>query len=67
MTPIIFISKNFILRKIRVANIADITKIVTMFIKTTFKDSNKVRRIRNNILNAILICIFLDKTEVADF
>ena len=53
----IFISKNFILRKIRVANIADIIKIVTMFIKTTFKDSNKVRRIRNNILNAILISI----------
>ena len=30
-----------------------------MFIKTTFKDSNKVKRIRNYVLiSAIYICIF---------
>ena len=29
---------------------ADIIKIVTMFIKTTFKESNKVKRIRNHEL-----------------
>ena len=31
----------FILRRPRVANIADIIKIATMFIKTSFKDSKK--------------------------
>ena len=56
---IIFISKNFILRKIRVANFADIIKIVAMFIKTNFEDSNKVRRIRNNILKCNLNLYFL--------
>ena len=32
--------KAFILTKSRVANLADIIKIFTMFIKTTLKDSN---------------------------
>ena len=31
----------------RVANFADIMKVATMFIKTTFKDLKKVKRIRN--------------------
>ena len=34
-------------KKSRVTNFAGIIKIATMFIKTTFKDSNKVKRIRN--------------------
>ena len=33
----------FILRSPRVANFADITRIATMFIKTTFKDSKKLK------------------------
>ena len=40
----------FILRRSRVANFAEIIKIASMFIKTTFRDSNKIKRIRNYIL-----------------
>ena len=36
---------NFILKKPRVAIFADINKIVTMFIKTIFKDTKKEKRI----------------------
>ena len=32
-----------------VANFADIIKIATVSIKTTFKDSDKVKRIRNYV------------------
>ena len=32
----------------------DVIKIATMFIKATFKDSNKVKRIRNYVLNCNL-------------
>ena len=38
----------------RVANFADIIKTATMFIKTTFKDSEKVKRIRNYVLKCNL-------------
>ena len=51
---IISISKFVFERRLRVANFAGITKIATMLIKKTFKDSNKVKRIRRN---AIYICI----------
>ena len=37
--------KTFILRWPRVANFADIIKIETMLIKTTFKDSNKLKEL----------------------
>ena len=50
---ITFISKYFLLRRPRVANFADI-KIATMFIKTTFKGSKKVKRIRNYVLKCNL-------------
>ena len=40
----------FILRRSRVANFAEIIKIATMFIKTTFRDSNKIKIIRNYVL-----------------
>ena len=35
----------FILRRPRVANFADIIKIATMFIKTTFKDPEKLKEL----------------------
>ena len=44
---IAFFQNTFILRKPRVAILADIVKIVTTFIKTIFRDSKKVKRIRN--------------------
>ena len=34
----------------KVANFTDITKIATMIIKKTFKDSKKVKKIRNYVL-----------------
>ena len=40
----------FILRRPTVANFADIINIAAMFIKTTFKDSKKVKRITNYVL-----------------
>ena len=39
----------FILRRPREAILADITKIVTMFIKTILNDSKKIKRIRNYV------------------
>ena len=45
----------FILRKSGVANFADIIKIATTFIKTTFKDAKKVKRIMYQ--NSTYICI----------
>ena len=47
---ITFISVYLFLRRSRVANFADIIKIASLFIKTTFKDSKKVKRIRNYVL-----------------
>ena len=41
---IIFISNIFILRRPRVAIFAEIIKIVTIFIKTVFKDSKTVKK-----------------------
>ena len=44
---ITFISRYLFLRRPRVIDFADIIKTANMFIKTTFKDSNKVKRIIN--------------------
>ena len=44
---------------IGVANTAGIIKIVTMFIKKIFKDSKKVKRIRNYALKFNLYLYFL--------
>ena len=53
----------FILRRSRVSDFSDIIKIATMFIKTTFKDSRKLKE-----LEAMQsISVFLDVTKVADF
>ena len=49
----------FVFRKLRVANFANIIKIATIIIKTTFKDSNKVKRIRNYALKCNLYLFFL--------
>ena len=49
----------FILKRPRVAFFADIIKIVTMFIKIIFKDSGKVKRIKNYLLKCNLYLYFL--------
>ena len=49
----------FVLRKSRVAILADIIKIVTIFIKTMFRDSKKVKRIRNYVSKSNLYLYFL--------
>ena len=41
-----FISKFFFKKRPREVNLADIIKIVTMIIKTTLKDSQKLKRVR---------------------
>ena len=54
-----FFQNIFLLRRPGVAIFADIIKIVTMFIKTTLKDSIKVRRIRNYVSKWNLYLYFL--------
>ena len=54
---------NFILRRPPMANFAEIIKTVTMFIKSTLKNWNKVEWIRNY---AIYISFF-DITKVDNF
>ena len=56
---ITFISKYFILRQSGVAIFVDIMKIVTMFIKSPFEDSRKVKRIRNYVTKWNLYLYFL--------
>ena len=48
----------FISRKPRVAVFADISKIVTMFFTTIFKDSKMLKKLETMNQNAIYICIF---------
>ena len=47
-----------ILRKPRVAIFVDITKIVTMFIKTSLRTQKMLRELEIIYQNAINICIF---------
>ena len=49
MTSYFLFQNTFFLRRPRVTIFADIIKITTMFIKTIFKDSKYVKRIRNYI------------------
>ena len=49
----------FILRRLKVANFADIIKIATMFVKTYFKGQNIVEKIRNYVLKCNLYLYFL--------
>ena len=49
----------FISRRPRVVIFADIIEIVTIFIKTIFKDSKKVKRIGNYVSKCNLYLYFL--------
>ena len=54
---ITFIQNIFILRRSRVNIFDDIIKTVTIFIKTTFKDSKNLKELEIMFQNAIYICI----------
>ena len=54
---ITFIQNIFILRRSRVNIFDDIIKTVTIFIKTNFKDSKKLKELEIMNQNAIYICI----------
>ena len=54
------LSRNtFILRRPRLANFADIINIATKFIKTSFKDSKKVKKVIKYVLKCSLYLHFL--------
>ena len=60
MYDVITLSQStFVLKRPRVASFAHIIKIATMVIKTTFKDSKKVKRLRNYVLKYNLYLYFL--------
>ena len=59
-----FIQSIFILRRPRVANLTDIIKIATIYIKTTFIASSKVTKIRNYLLKCNLYLCFLIKERM---
>ena len=63
---ITLIQNTVILRRSGAAIFADIIKILTTFIKDIFKDSRKVKRIRN-YLSIQSISVFIDITKFADF
>ena len=56
---VITLISKYILKKPREVHFANIIKIANKFIKTTFKDSKKVKRIRNYILKCNLYPYFL--------
>ena len=57
----------FILRRPRVAVLADIIKIVCMIFKTIFKVSKKVKRITNYLSKCKLYLVFFDIEKFAYF
>ena len=57
----------FILKRPTVAIFADIIKIVIVFITTIFKDSKKVKIIRNYVSKRSLYLYFLILLKFADF
>ena len=59
MTSQSLFQKTFILKRPGIAIVADIIKIVSMFIKAILKDSGKVRRIRNYVSKWNLYLYFL--------
>ena len=59
MTSYPLFQVTFILRRPRVANFAYIIKIATIFIRTTFKDSNKFKVNRNYALKYNLYLFLL--------
>ena len=48
----------FNLRRLRVGNFADSINIATVFIKKIFKDSSKIKRIRNYVLKCNF-CLYI--------
>ena len=58
---ITFISKNLYFKKAwsSLAIVAEVIKIVTIFIKAIFKNSRKIKRIRNYVSNCNLYLYFL--------
>ena len=54
MTSELLFQNTGILRRPGVATFADIIKIITRFIKKTFKDSRRAKRIRNYVLKCNL-------------
>ena len=59
-----FTSKYFILRRPGVVIFPDITKVVTIIIKTIFRYSEKVNRIRNYVSKYNLYVYFLIKQNL---
>ena len=59
MTSKTLFQNTFILRRPRVTTSADIIKIVTVFMKTIFKNSEKVKRIGNYAPKSNLYLHFL--------
>ena len=66
ITSLHLFQNTHISRRPRVAIFADIIKIVNMFIKTIFKDSKTVERVRN-CFKIQSISVFLDTEKSADF
>ena len=62
-----FISKFFFKKRTREVNLADIIKIVTMIIKATLKDSQKLKRVRQLCIKMQSISVFIDVTKIANF
>ena len=60
----LYLKNTFLLRRPRVANFADIIKVSTMYIKTTFKDSKKVKRIENYALKCNIYLYFSIKQKL---
>ena len=52
-----YFKKPFFLRSLRVANFVDFIKIATMFVKTNFKDSKKLKELKVMYENAIYVHI----------
>ena len=59
MTSKLLFKKTFHLRRSRVDNFFDIIEIAIMFIKKTFKESNKFKRIINYVLKGNLYLYLL--------
>ena len=64
VTSELLFQNTVILRRPGVAIFANIIKIVTIFIKTIFKDSRKVKRIRKYVLKCNLYLYFLIKQNL---
>ena len=64
---ITFISKYLYFKKAWRSRFSDIIKILTMFIKANFEDSEKVKRIRNYVSKCDLYLYSLIYSKIADF